>query len=296
MSSRLMSFSSPWSAGAAAVAVVASSLSLAGCGDQAAEAQSHAVWALTQIHPVVARDVGQIREGLPKGAAALAKDLGDDPAADPAGLQRRIKAARERTNELNVAKSTFFSFATVDGVVLRSEADPDRLVEKNVLGPFPTLKKALEPGAAVVEATGEMDEMRGVRTGQDTTFVAAHAVPGKEGGPARGLFVTGWSYRAYAFYLEEAARRALAEEARKQEKNKTPVAYVYLARGGKAYGAPVSPDVNAEAVAKADLAAKCKDGPWQGRIDIADRPFGAAAQRLPELGEDATLVVLATVF
>lgn len=297
MSLRLLSFlaSMSWS-GALTSAIVASSLAVSACGDQGAEAQKHAVWALGEVHPLIARDVKQIREGLPKGAAALAKDIGDDPAADPAGLQRRIKAARERTNELNVAKSTFFSFATVDGVVLRSEADPDRLVEKNVLGPFPALKKALEQGAGVVETSGEMDEMRGVRTGIDTTFVAAHAVPGKEGAPARGLFVTGWSYRAYAFYLEEAARKALAEDARKQEKNKTPVAYVYLARGGKAYGAPVSPDVNADAVAKADLAAKCKDAPWEGRMEIEGRPFGAAAKRVPELGEDATLVVLATVF
>ncbi len=283
----------------ASVAVVVTALPLAGCGDQSAEAESQATWTLAQIHPLIARDVGQIRVGLPKGAVALAKDLGDDPAADPAGLQRRIKGAREHTDDLNIAKGTFFSFVTNDGVVLRSEADPDRLVEKNIFGPFPALRKAVDAGAGVVETTGEMDEMRGVRTGDDIIFVAAHAVPSKEGAqgaPPRGLFVTGWSYRAYAFYLEEAARRALADEARKLEKTKTPIAYVYLARGGKAYGAPVSPDVNAEAVAKADLAAKCKDGPWHGQIDITDRPFGAAAQRVPELGEDTTLVVLATVY
>lgn len=271
-------------------------VALMACGDQGAEAEGQATWTLAQIQPLIGRDVGQIRAGLPKGAAALGKEIGDDPASDPAGLQRRIKSAREHTPELNVAKSTFFSFATVDGVILRSEADPDRLVEKNVLGPFPALKKALEPGAGIVESAGEMDEMRGVRTGEDLIFVAAHAVPGKEGAAPRGLFVTGWSYRAYAFYLEEAARRAINDEARKQEKIKTPVVYVYLARGGKAYGAPVSPDVNAEAVVKADLAAKAKDGLWHGRIDITDRPFGAAAQRIPELGADTTLVVLATVF
>lgn len=293
MSPREMSWSSTMS-WVAPLAIGASSL--VGCGDQGAEAESQATWTLTQIHPVIARDVGQVRAGLPRGAAALAKEIADDPAADPAGLQRRIKSARERDNDLNVSKGTFFAFATTDGVVLRSEADPDRLVEKNVLGPFPALKKALEDKAGVVEATGEMDEMRGVRTGPDIAFVAAAAVPGKEGAGPRGLFVTGWSYRAYAFYLEEAARRALADEARKQEKTKTPVAYVYLARGGKAYGAPVSPDVNAEAVAKADLAGKCKDGPWHGRIDITDRPFGAAAQRVPELGDDTTVVVLATVY
>jgi len=281
---------------AAPVAIVASVMTLAACGDQGAEAEAQAVLALTQIHPIIARDVGQIRAGLPKGAAELGKHIGADPGDDPAGLQRRIKAAREHTPELNVAKSTFFAMATVDGVVLRSEADPDRLVEKNVLGPFPSLKQALAPGAGIVEATGEMDEMRGVRTGQDIIFVAAHAIPGDAGAASRGLFVTGWSYRAYAFYLEEAARRALADESKKQEKLKTPIAYVYLVRGGKAYGAPVSPDVNAEAVVKADLAPKAKDGPWRGRIEITDRPFGAAAQRLPELGEDTTLVVLATVY
>ena len=128
----------------AACAVVATTL--VACGDQGAEAESQATWTLAQVHPLVARDVGQVRNGLPKGAAALAKDLGDDPAADPAGLQRRIKSTREHDSDLNVSKGTFFSFANPDGLVLRSEADPDRLVEKNLLGPFPGLKKALEAG------------------------------------------------------------------------------------------------------------------------------------------------------
>lgn len=281
---------------AAAVAMVAPA-----CADDGVAAEEQAVWTLTQVHPLVARDVAQVKNGLPKGAELLAKHLADDPGADPAELQRRIKAARENVEDLAFSKGTFFSFTTPEGTVLRSEADPDRLVEKNVLAKFPGLKKALEPGAGVVVETGEMDEMRGVRTGDDTTFVAAHAVAGKpaEGGAVaapRGLFVTGWSYRAYAFYLEEAARRALADEARKQEKNRTPLAYVYLAREGKVYGAPVSPEVNAEALGKAGLAEKAAAGPYRGRLEITGRMFGVAAQRLPELGSDTTMVVIATVY
>lgn len=267
------------------------------CSDDGVASKEQATLALTRIQPLVVRDVKQVMDGLPRGAELLARHLADDPGADPAELQRRIKAARENEPDLRVAKGTFFSFASPEGTVLRSEADPDRLVEKNVFGPFPALKKALETGAGAVVATGEMEEMRGVRTGPDLAWVAAARVPGKDGAPAaRGLFITGWSFRAYAFYLEEAARRALADEARKQEKNRTPVAYVYLARDGKVYGAPVSPEVNAEALARADVAARAKDGVWQGIIDITDRKFGIAAQRLPELGGDTTLAVIATVY
>lgn len=293
---------------AAAIAIVAPA-----CSDDGAAAEEQAAWTLTQIHPLVGRDVAQVTNGLPRGAELLAEHLPEDPGADPAELQRRIKAARENVENLAFSKGTFFAYATPEGLVLRSEADPDRLVEKNVLGAFPELKKALEPGAGVVTTTGEMPEMRGVRTGPDTTFVAAHAVPATkppakgpaEGEPAaaapaasgpRGLFITGWSYRAYAFYLEEAARRALADEAKKQEKSRAPVSYVYLAREGQVYGAPVTPEVNAEAIARADLTGKSASGPYRGRLEITGRPFGVAAQRLPELGGDTTLVVLATVY
>ncbi len=268
----------------------------AACSDDGAASVEQASWTLTQIRPLIERDVKQVKDGLPQGADLLSRHLADDPGADPAELQRRIKAARENVQDLAFSKGTFFSFTTPDGTVLRSESDPDRLVEKNVLGPFPALKKALDPGAGVVFTSGEMEETRGVRTGPDLTWVAAHAVPAKEGAAPRGLFVTGWSFRAYAFYLEEAARRALSDEARKQEKNRTPVAYAYLARSGKVYGAPVSPDINAEALAKADVSAKAKDGPWRGTIPIDGRIFGVAAERVPELGEDTTLAVIATVY
>lgn len=294
-----MTLFSRFSGGASAVtfALISSVVLVApACSDGGVESEGHAVYALSQIAPLVTRDVEQVRKGLPDGAKLLAKHLADDPGADPAELQRRIKSTRANVELLSVSKGTFFSFTTTDGVVLRSEADPDRLVEKNVLAKFPGLAKALSEGAGVVEATGEMDEMRGVRTGPDLTWVAAHSVPGKDGGAPRGLFVTGWSYRAYAFYLEEAARRALAEEAKKQEKTRTPLVYVYLARGGTVYGAPVSPEVNAEAIGKHDVAAKAKDGVYRGQIEITDRKFGLAAQRLPELGEDATLVTLVTVY
>jgi len=296
---RLRSFSfldAACSAGlAATIAIVAPA-----CSDDGAAAEEQAVWTLTQVHPLVARDVGQVRDGLPRGAELMAKHIADDPGADLAELQRRIKSARANVDDLSFSKGTFFSFTEPSGTVVRSEADPDRLVEKNILDAFPGLKKALEPGAGVVEATGAMEAMRGVRTGPDISWVAAHAVgpkPGSpQGAPPRGLFVTGWSYRAYAFYLEEAARRALTDEARKQEKNRTPLAYVYLAHGGEVYGAPVSPDVNSDALRKLDVATRAKDGPYKGRMDITGRVFGVAAQRAPELGGDATLVVIATVY
>lgn len=261
------------------------------CQEDGKTSQKHAAELCAKLAPVVAEDVGQVRTGLPAGAAKLAALVDTDPGANLLGLQRAIAGARASVKELEFAKSTFFSFTDPSGTVLRSEADPDMLANRSVLASFPELRKVLEPNSGVVEAFGEMQEMRGVRNGPDVQWVAAHPVKAS-GGELKGLFVTGWSFRAYAYRLQEAAKRDIAEIAKRDGLKSTPLLYVFAWKGAKAYGGPMTPDVNTEALEKLDLPAKTASGPWSGTVEIAGRTFGAAAQRVPELAADAGVAAL----
>ncbi|WP_437487221.1 hypothetical protein WME75_06380 [Sorangium sp. So ce1014] len=264
-----------------------------GCQEDGKTSQKQATELCAKLAPVVAEDVGQVRTGLPAGSQKLATLVDTDPGANLLGLQRAIAGARASVKELEFAKSTFFSFADPSGTVLRSEADPDMLANRSVLASFPELRKVLAPGSGLVEAFGEMQEMRGVRNGPDLQWVAAHPVKASDG-ELKGLFVTGWSFRAYAYRLQEAAKREIAEIAKRDGLKATPLLYVFVWKGAKAYGGPVTPDVNTEALEKLDLPAKTASGPWSGTLEIAGRTFGAAAQRTPELAADAGVAALSS--
>ena len=71
-----------------------------------------------------------------------------------------------------------------------------------------------------------------------------------------------------------------------------PLVYVFALKNKKAYGAPLTPDVSADAVAALDLITKTASGPYRGTVEITGRMFGVAAQRTPELGDDAGVAVI----
>lgn len=266
-------------------------LALAGCDDGKKLSEKEAFEEVAHIAPIVKEDVEQVRKGLPAGAAKLAQKADADTLGNNSALQKAVADSRAAVKELDVAKSTFFAITDATGTVLRSETDPDMLAGKSVITPFPALEKALDPAAGVVEAFGEMVEMRGLRTGQDLAWVAVH--PMKDDKGLKGLFVTGWSFRKYAAYLDDKAKRHVSEISVKAEKKTVPIVYVFLFKGSKAYGSPLlSADVNAQAIEGLGILEKTSAGPYKGNIEITGRNFGVAAQRTPELGDDAAVVVL----
>lgn len=281
------------------VALAGLGLAGLGCEDTAKRSEEAGREALPVLEQLIERDIAQVQKGLPKGVEILAKRLGEDPAVDRLQVQQSIKAARENVEELNFAKGTFFAFAAPSGVVLRSEADPDRLVDQNLFDAFPGLKKVVEPNAGVVEVWGELEGMRGVRNGPDLAWVAAHAVAGVPGSATekqpRGVFLTGWSFRAYAGYLQAAARQHFETKARDAGGGKTPLVYVFITRGDQAYGDAVSPDVTAEQVAKLGLYEKAGEGVHATQITVEKTPFAVVAKRAPKLGPEVAIAVLAAM-
>lgn len=267
----------------------------AGCDDSGKRAEEHAVKTLENINPMIERDMTQLRQGLADGVVPLAKRLPADPRGDLRETQQAIKAARNNTEKLVTAKGTWFLLVGVDGQVIRSEIDPDRLVDKNVFGPFPALKGAVEGKGALAEGFGEMEEMRGVKRGNDMEWVVAHGVVGPDD-KMMGAFLSGFTFRTYAAFLEDAAKRFLVEESKKAQTDRVPVVYVFLVKNGKAFGAPDTPDVNADTVLAHDVVGKSAGGLYRGQLEIEKRTFGVAAQRVKALGDDAALAVITSVY
>lgn len=259
-----------------------------GCRDKQAEAAKLGIPAVDALIPLVERDTKQIRDGLPKGAALMAKHLDEDPGASPEQIRRAIEKARAGIDELARAKGTFFVFVAPDGMVLRGESEPDLAAGSSLVEAVPDAKALVQEGAGLKETWGYMKGLRGVNFGNDIQWIVGHPVEVK--GKHVGSFVTGFSLRAYAKVLELALTAHLAEQ--QEDKTKAPpLAYPFLIKGPKAYGGAVTPDENMDALAALDLPTQAKSGAYEADIEIDGRPFHVSAKPCPALAPDAVLAV-----
>ncbi|MEM1033620.1 MAG: hypothetical protein AAGN82_25010 [Myxococcota bacterium] len=275
-----------------ATGVAATPLALAwgGCGDEMRTVKPLAGPALDALIPLVARDTGQIREGLPKGVVALAKHLDDEPADNREGLRNAIVKARESTQELVVAKSTFFVFVGTDGVVKRSESDPDLAADQSLIEAVPAAKDMLDPKRKLVEVFGTMEGLRGVNKGNKLQWIVG--APVVIGGTLKGAFVTGFSLRRYAEVLEISLKAKLKELV-EAERTMMPLFYNFIIKGDQAYGTAVAPDENMAAVGAArPLANLGPDGMFSATLEVEGRRFFVAAKPAPALAEDAAVAVM----
>lgn len=233
-------------------------------------------------------DVEEVRNGLPKGAKLLSEYFAAGKFEDAQAAREVLDRARGKVQDLRVAKSTFFALVDVKGTVLRSDQEHDALSTKNLLAAFPELERAL--GGSYVETRGELAEAAGVRGRADAQWVAAQPVT--VDGAVKGLYVTGWSLSSYAYRLENQLRSEVRSGLKEREKE--PLVYVFVLAGGRVYGAPITPDVNAKALAEQGLPGKLAgaDAPQELELEITGREFGAAYARAPALGPDVGIAVL----
>lgn len=273
---------------------LASAVGALGCDDSGKKSEAVAVECLDILVPLVDRDAGQVRKGVPEGVKLMQKKLPADPAGSVQELQKAIKDTRGAVDDLSFAKVTFFAFASPEGVVIRNETDPDRLVEQNVFKAFPGLDKAKDPKAGVVEAYGKMDAVRGVKKGEDIAWIVAQGI--EVDGQTKGVLVTGWSMRLYIRVLEQQLVAKLTEKVKEKGQNNVPVAYVFIVKGTEAFGDPDRADELTATITKLDVLAKTGGGDFKAAQEIEKRQFGIAARRVPALGDDAAIVVAASVF
>ena len=237
--------------------------------------------------PVTRTDVEEVRAGLPKGAELVREYLTSAKFEDPAESLAVLNKARNKVQDLRVAKSTFFALVDPKGFVVRSDQEHDALSGKNLFGAFPELKNAL--AGKYVETRGDIPEAAGVRGRKDGQWVAAAGVSASD--EPKGLYVTGWSWSSYAYRLENQLRGSVRSSL--EQGDKEPLLYVYVVVEKDVFGAPVSPDVNAKTVAEERFLEKAQgSGVVVAQREITGRGFGLAFQRTPALGPEVGIVVL----
>ncbi len=238
-------------------------------------------------------DVEEVRKGLPLGAKQLeaffALPLPDDKAqADAAAAKEALNTARGRVQDLRTAKSTFFLIADTNGLILRSDLEHDALATKSLFDAFGELKAATS--GKYVETRGSMAEAAGVRGRSDGQWAAA--TPVMKGTAVAGVYATGWSWSAYAYRLENQLRSTVKSEAA-ESNTREPLVYVYVVVDKEAYGAPISPDVNAKAVRESGLLGRATgESVVDATQEIEGRDFGIALRRVPALGTDVAIAVV----
>jgi hypothetical protein len=196
------------------------------------------------------------------------------------GLER----AREKVQDLRVAKSTFFALVDPDGTVLRNDREQDLMAGKSMFAAFPELKKAA--AGSYVETRGSMPEASEVKGRPDAQWIAAQPIA--VDGSVKGLYVTGWSWSAYAYRLENSVRGAARDEGAKE-----PLLYVYVVVENDVYGAPISPEINAQKIAEQKPLDKIQgDAPFTAELEITGRDFGLVVRAAPALGPKVGVAVL----
>lgn len=246
-------------------------------------AKGHAKFLLTEAN----KDVEQVRKGMPLGAKLLQKVFDSGEPMDAQKSSEALERARGKTYELRLAKSTFFALVEPNGKVIRNDQEQDRMAGKNIFASYPDLKKVAQ--GKMVETRGSMPEAAGVRGKPDAQWVVG--VPVESKGDVVALYVSGWSWSAYAYRLETALRSDILSKTK--EGDKVPLTYVYVIVANQAYGAPISPVVNGEAILKQKPLARAKASePFAMPLEIENRMFGLAVVPLEKLGKDVGIAVL----
>jgi len=274
--------------GTAHLLIFALAACLASCTKSSELSKQKARGEVELLAKAAAADVEEIRKGLPLGAKHLEAFFADDKAqGDAAAAKEALETARRKVQDLRTAKSTFFLVADKNGVILRSDLEHDALASKNLFAAF-ELKSALD--GKYTETRGSMTEAAGVRGRPDGQWAAA--TPVMKGTEVAGLYATGWSWSAYAYRLENQLRSVVKSEAT-ESGAKLPLVYVYLVVDKEAYGAPVSPDVNAKAVKDSGLMGRATgESVVDAAQEIDGRDFGIALQKVPALGPDVAIAVV----
>jgi len=273
--------------GAVASAALFGGLPFVACRRTSAVSAERAVEGVTLLAKAARTDVEEVRTGLPKGAALLKAYFEAGSFEDAAVARETLDKTRSKIQDLRIAKSTFFALVDLEGTVIRSDLDHDGLAGKNVFGPLPELQRAVS--GAYVETRGEMAEVAGVRGRKDGQWVAAAPVRNDEG-KVLGLYVTGWSWSAYAYRLENQLRSHIRSALKEREKE--PLVYVFVVVDADAYGTPIVPDVNAKAVRDQGFASKGAATPLTAELEITGREFGLAYVTVSDLGKNAGVAVL----
>jgi hypothetical protein len=191
-----------------------------GCTDKGKISEREAHGNLDALTAIANADVAEIENGLPLGAAKLAPlwAKGNDPRQDLHAVRTALARMRREIPDLNVAKSTFFAVADDKGIAIRNDLEEDVMAGQDLLKLFPDLAKA-EAGSFVM-TTGAFPGAPGP-SGPDRDWIAAAPVK-KDDGTTGGILLTGWTFRRFAYHLQEQLRHDLEQRSMKRRSRRSP--------------------------------------------------------------------------
>ncbi len=269
--------------------VLLCAVALGGCKDKGKESAQKAQENVSALVTLAQKDVEEIQRGLPEGAKRMASLVEKREPLEPPVVRLRLQKTRRDVPDLNIAKSTFFALADEKGVAVRNDLEVDTMAGQNLAQIFPDLTKAL--GGAYVETNGAFPGPAGPQ-GPDRDWIAAAPIV-RPDGTVGGVFLTGWTYRKFAYHLQEQLKHDMGEALLKsKDTGKLPVLYVALFDKSGVYAASQTPQVNEKALDGEKLFDKTANGPVQAVISITEREFGYAAGRVTKLGAEVGVVVL----
>lgn len=274
-----------------------SSTLVSGCKDKGKVSAEEARGNVKLLVELAEKDVAEVDRGLPEGAKRMAAHLAKETdAKQPDAKQNapQVRTAllkmRQQVPDLGVAKSTFFAFTDDKGIAVRNDLEQDTMAGKDLVAAYPELKKALA-GEPYVTTQGTFPGVPNPQ-GPDHEWIAGVPVK-RDDGSLIGLLVTGWTYRRFAYHLQETLKREVQDKLmRDNDKGKLPILYVMIFDKNGVYGARGTPAPNEKALTEVGLTAKTTAGPFDAPIMLDDRAFGYAAARVPKLGSDVGIVVL----
>lgn len=204
-----------------------------GCKDNGKVSAQEARANVKLLVELAEKDVAEIDRGLPEGAKKMAAHLAKETDAKQLDAKQnspQVRSAllkmRQQVPDLGVAKSTFFAFTDDKGVAVRNDLEQDTMAGKDLVAAYPDLKRALA-GEPYVTTQGQFPGVPNPQ-GPDREWVAGVPVK-RDDGSLIGLLVTGWTYRRFAYHLQEALKRDLQDRLmREGDKGKLPVLYVFL--------------------------------------------------------------------
>ena len=269
--------------------VVLAVLMSAGCKDDPKAIAQKAADQETQALALNDSNVAKVKTGLLQGADKL-KSLyanGADPHQDPPAVRAALFKNRADVLELNAVKTTFSALIDTNGIGIRNDLEQDSMAGQNVGAAFPAIKTA----TGFLTTTGAFD-LPAPPAPADRQWVGAAPVT-KPDGSVGGVYVAGWTYRQYAYLLQDALRAKIEDDLTKTKSTaKVPIFYVMIFDTSGVYGTAMAPDVNEKALKDLDLVAKTAAGAAQGIVNVSDRDFGWAAARAPSLGPNMGIATM----
>lgn len=279
--------------------VLATATATFGCEDKGKISEKGAASQIAAVVKTVDADVAELERGLPLGAVKAASILykAGDPRDDLGQVRKGLAKVQREVPDLTAAKSTFFALVDDKGRAIRNNLDTDVMGGRELFSLFPGLDAAAS--TPVSRAVGLFPEARvdratldaGAGVSLDPTWIAASAIRG-EGDKIVGYLATGWSFRRFAYHLQENLRTE--EKTKMVDKSDAKLAILYVAVFDEAhvYTAPQTPAVNEEALEKLGLSGKTEGATPTGVLELEGRPFGWAAARTPKWGPKLGVVLL----